>query len=445
MMLSLGVLFNNHSAPHEVEGDSPVPVLDRVRHYRSCAAWALIWGKYTQPTSYTLPAFLLYVESHFMLNRTAQTNCYLLSSVLIRLMLKMGLHRDPSKLANLTPFEGEMRRRLWNMALQIELLVAFHMGLPSMQTGIETDVRVPLHLQDDDFDEDSTELPVERPVIYHTSMTYPILKTNIIRAFAQVARQAHSLTVPKYTDIMRVDIMLQAAWNAVPPFMRVRPLSECIGDDPSLLIQRFGLTSIYNKSRCVLHRRFLSEPVPDPEHNYSRRQCLEGAVYLLNYQQTIFDATQPGGILSQHGWWVSSLTVHDFLLAAMIAFVIIQSEHYDEDGAAQTWIGEGDNGPTKEDLRKLLKNSHQIWTQIAADVTEVRKTVDILAVMLAKLGCVVGTSQETPTSAASAAHGNHSLIAEDMSKATGSTSGTFGNETDVFSTFSTQGNLHPCL
>src|SRR6478736_10029035 len=111
MMLSLGVFFNNFINSSELQGDSPLPATDRIRHYKACAGWALVWGKYTQPSSATLPAFLLYVESSFLFNRAAQMNCYVLSGVCIRLMLKMGLHRDPSKLANISPYEGEMRRR----------------------------------------------------------------------------------------------------------------------------------------------------------------------------------------------------------------------------------------------------------------------------------------------------------------------------------------------
>ena len=69
MMLALGVHFNKFQAPHEVEADSPMPTTDRIKHYRSCAGWALAAGKYTQPHPSTLPAFMLYVEANFLLNR----------------------------------------------------------------------------------------------------------------------------------------------------------------------------------------------------------------------------------------------------------------------------------------------------------------------------------------------------------------------------------------
>ncbi|UZP44489.1 hypothetical protein NXS19_012301 [Fusarium pseudograminearum] len=369
MMLSLGVFFSKFINS-------------------TCAGWALVWGKYTQPSSATLPAFLFYVESHFLFNRAAQMNCYVLSGVCMRLMLKMGLHRDPSKLANISPFEGEMRRRMWNMAIQVEFLVSFHMGLPSMLQGIETDTAVPRNLQDEDFDENSTELPAGRPSTDWTSVTYPIHKTQILRVFGRIAQQAHALTPPSYVEVMKLDNLLQQTWQQVPSFMMVRPLDECVGDPPVLLIQRFGLTAVYNKCRCVLHRRYLAETVPQREHDYSRRQCLEGALSLLNYQHIIWEASKPGHVLSQHAWFVSSLSVHDFLLAAMVIYLVIKNESCSD-------IGSDYSAPTKDELIDMLKRSHFIWSDVSQNVIEVKKTADTLATMLTKLGVPVDQSTNT--------------------------------------------------
>ncbi|KAF5659180.1 hypothetical protein FHETE_9529 [Fusarium heterosporum] len=389
MMLSLGVFFNNFINSSELESDSPLPAQDRIRHYKACAGWALVWGKYTQPSAATLPAFLLYVESHFLFNRAAQMNCYVLSGVCIRLMLKMGLHRDPSKLANISPFEGEMRRRMWNMAIQVELLVSFHMGLPSMLQGIETDTAVPRNLYDDDFDEHSIELPLSRSSTDWTPMTYPIYKTQIIRVFGQIARQAHALTPPSYADVTKLDNLLQETWRNVPSFMMVRPLEECVGEPPILLIQRFGLTALYNKCRCVLHRRYLAEAIPRREHDYSRRQCLEGALSLLNYQNIIWEACKPGHVLSQNGWFVSSLAVHDFLMAAIVIYLVVKNENYSEVGSDYDWMSQTTPTPTKDELIGMIKRSHFIWLDVSQGATELRKTADTLATMLAKLGVPV--------------------------------------------------------
>lgn len=426
MVLALGVTFNHFSAPHELEADSPVPAMNRIRTFRACAGQALVWGKYTQPTLETLPAFVLYVEAYFLFNRAAQMNCYILSGVSVRLMIKMGLHRDPSKLATISVFEGEMRRRLWAMATQIEVLVAFHMGLPSLLQGIETDTMSPLNLQDEDFSEETTELPPERPHAEFTTMTYPVHKSKILRIFGQIVRQAHALTPASYAEVMRLDGLLNEAWDNVPSFMKIKPLDQCIGDSPTLLIQRFGLEALYHKSRCVLHRRFIAEPILDREHDYSRRQCLEGSMVLLESQAAIWTGTRPGNVLNQCGWFVTSLAVHDYMLAAMIIYLILQNEHYSDSGVDMEWVKQDKPLPSKEKLTEMLRNSYSIWTMVSSTVGELRKTADTLSVMLSKLGSPV----QSPGSASSIANTTKSYGASSGSLSSGVKSGTLFSGSD---------------
>ncbi|OAA72499.1 Transcription factor [Cordyceps fumosorosea ARSEF 2679] len=396
MILALGVIFNHFSAPEELRAESATPVLQRIQKFRSCAGWALVWSKYTNPTPETIPAFILYVEAYFLFSRAAQMSCYTLSAVCLRLMLKLGMHRDPGRLAAaaaLTPYEAEMRRRWWSMACQVELLVSFHMGLPSMLHGVESDVEVHGNHPDEDFDEDTCRMPPPRPLSEHTALSYSINKIKILRVFGRIAKQAHALTPPTYADTMRLDAALNDTWDRVPPFLRVRPLDRCIGDAPTLLIQRYGIEALYHKCRCVLHRRHLTEIPLRPEHDYSRRQCLDAALTLLDFQLTIWNATRPGSMLSMCGWFVTSLSVHDFMLAAMVVYVVARSPHYPEQPGVdghERWAAPGDSRlRSRRELTAMLRRSHAIWCRVSSTVGELRKTRDTLAVMLAKLGCPV--------------------------------------------------------
>ncbi|KAI0913323.1 hypothetical protein F4823DRAFT_622315 [Ustulina deusta] len=390
MILALGIFFSSFAAPHELELDTPMPAMDRFRQYRGACGCALIWGKYSHPGPFTLQAMVLYTEADFLVNRVSQLNCYLLCSTLIRLMLKMGLHRDPSKLPRITPYQGEMRRRMWNLAVQIDLMVAFHLGLPCMIHGIESDTALPRNLLDSDFSEDSTELPPSRPMTDYTPLTYPINKARVARGFGLVARLSHSLTLPTYAEIMRVDARIQDVWSSVPAFMKVKPLSECITDAPMLVIQRFGLASLYQKSRCVLHRRYIVDPRRLKEHDYSRRACLEAAVALLGYQSTMFEATKPGAILAQNGWFIASLAINDFLLADMVVALAVQQDNESEDGL--DWMATCTPPVTKESLIEMLKHSYMVWTKMAITVADCRKAATVVRTMLQRIQAQLGTS-----------------------------------------------------
>ncbi|CAK7233060.1 hypothetical protein SBRCBS47491_008479 [Sporothrix bragantina] len=328
IIMALGVHFSTYSAPHELELDGTnMSAAERYRLYRAAASAALALTRFSNPNLYTIRALLMFSESEFLVNRATQTNCFLLLAVCIRLMLKMGLHRDPSRLPTISAFEGEIRRRLWNLAIQIDLIVSFYMGLPSMIHGIPSDTSLAHNLLDEDFDEDSPSLPTPRPDSEYTVMSYPIFKSTICRIFGQVARLAHTLTPPKYAEVLRTDRLLEDKWRNIPAFMKVRPLGDCVADPPMQVVQRFGLASLYQKSRCVLHRPYLVEAVPLPEHAYSRRTCLQSALTLLAYHEAIHEATQPGGLLYHIGWFITGLGMHDFLLAAMIVYLVVQNDN----------------------------------------------------------------------------------------------------------------------
>jgi hypothetical protein len=266
------------------------------------------------------------------------------------------------------------------MAVQIDVIVSFHMGLPSMIYGIESDTALPRNLRDEDFSEDCAELPPARPDTEYTQLTYPIWKSAICRVLGLVARQAHSLSQPTFAKVMELDNMLHETWAQVPAFMKIRPLEECVADPPSQVLQRFGLGALFQKTRCVLHRQYLIEASPRKEHDYSRRTCLEAALELLGYQRVIYMATMPGGMLGLNSWFVTSLALHDYLLAAMVVYLVIQNQSYTEER-----IMLGESNTCERALYESLKESHDIWVAMSKDDPIVKMAADVLSVMLHKV------------------------------------------------------------
>ena len=216
-----------------------------------------------------------------------------------------------------------------------------------------------------------------------------------------MAQQAHALKIPPYSEVMRVDGILEETWKKVPEFMKVKPLGECVTDPPMQVIQRFGLAELYLKSRCVLHRRYLSEEgMPKKEHAYSRRACLEAALTLLEHQRTLHEACQPGALLASKGWFVSSLTINDFLLADMVVALVLQSEHYRPDGTGSDgngdsgsaeWMSPGPLMPAKDELLRILQASGRIWTTMARSVPDCGKAAEVVRTLLGRVYAQLGT------------------------------------------------------
>ena len=85
--------------------------------------------------------------------------CWTLTCLVIRIAQGMGLHRDGSQF-DLTPFETEMRRRVWWAILAIDLRSAEEVGTDLCITEASFDTQMPLNINDDDIRPTSTEIPV---------------------------------------------------------------------------------------------------------------------------------------------------------------------------------------------------------------------------------------------------------------------------------------------
>ncbi|KAH8892858.1 hypothetical protein GQ53DRAFT_718463 [Thozetella sp. PMI_491] len=388
MVLAEATLFAIFSGPQELSAQDPVPLMERFRSYRTGGVWALSAADYTSPSLHTIPPLLLHLEAEFVLSRSTPMRCYLLSSTCIRLMLRLGLHRDPGRLPNISVFSGEMRRRMWHFGLQIDMLVSFQMGLPSMIHGVDSDTRLPRNLKDDDFGEDTAELPPERPHDEQGPLTYFIWKTNLGKVFCMIAKQTNSIAEAPDAEVMRLDGMLRDVWRQVPSFLKVRPLEECVTDEPLLVVERFSLGSIFHKALCVLHRRHLLQSAATPEHNFSRSACLRAALVLLDYQKMNYEATRPGSMLAQYVWFLRPIVLGDFLLAAMIVYISLRTRSYPEG------FEDKDKLPSKEDLYRLLAQSGYIWAMLAETEPGYGKPASILARMVAKVQPRPGAPEE---------------------------------------------------
>ncbi|KAH9984774.1 hypothetical protein F4779DRAFT_326508 [Xylariaceae sp. FL0662B] len=64
MVLALGVFFSSFAAPHELENDSDMPVMDRVKQCRGASGWALSTSYFSYQQTY----FLLFKNSNCCLS-----------------------------------------------------------------------------------------------------------------------------------------------------------------------------------------------------------------------------------------------------------------------------------------------------------------------------------------------------------------------------------------
>ncbi|KAI0395576.1 hypothetical protein F5Y17DRAFT_187706 [Xylariaceae sp. FL0594] len=107
---------------------------------------------------------------------------WMMTGLVIRMAQSLGLQRDGTHFKDLTPYEIEMRRRVWYGLCALDVRASEDQGTDfTIQHG-SFDTKLPLNINHDDLDVDTKELPAEREGL--TDMTaglYSMEVSNISR------------------------------------------------------------------------------------------------------------------------------------------------------------------------------------------------------------------------------------------------------------------------
>ena len=103
-------------------------------------------------------------------------NVWMLTGLLIRLAQSLGLQRDGEQFG-LSPFETEMRRRLWWQIVHLDLRASEDHGSEPTIVDQSFDTRFPLNIQDEDIDTSMREPPREREGA--TEMTFDLIRYSV--------------------------------------------------------------------------------------------------------------------------------------------------------------------------------------------------------------------------------------------------------------------------
>ena len=99
-----------------------------------------------------------------------------LTGLAIRLSQSLGLHRDGAKFG-LSPFDTEMRRRLWWQVCILDVRASEDHGSEPSILDQSFDTEFPLSINDSDLDIDATEFPIPRPGV--SEMTFCLIRYEI--------------------------------------------------------------------------------------------------------------------------------------------------------------------------------------------------------------------------------------------------------------------------
>ncbi|EGC44140.1 C6 transcription factor [Histoplasma capsulatum var. duboisii H88] len=299
----------------------PESLLDpdqQMDQYRQLAVHCLFAGNYATGPPHAVEALILYFFTEYTRTPDMQLPCWLLFGVVLRISMRKGYHRDARHHPGLSILEGEMRRRSWTILFHMDLLTSVDASLPRMIQPSQMDSDLPRCIRDEDIDETTIELPPSRPDVANPLLAFTIVKRALVIVFGTIVDLNNTKEFAPYEKILQLDKALQDSCRVIPTTSEANPTEPAVAESPGSIRRRLMLDLMYQKARCMLHRKYYTLSWNNLQYMYSRQTCIEAAMTTLRQQAVLHQELQPGGMLHQFKWMKMSLIAHESLLSAMI-------------------------------------------------------------------------------------------------------------------------------
>ncbi|KAJ9143828.1 Transcription factor [Pleurostoma richardsiae] len=375
-MLGIGALHWD-IAPSDTEGPGitlpsgaePQRLVDL---YRTKVVQCLVLGQYAKGPAFTIETLLHYLHLNYVPAEDTEIGIWVMLGTLVRMAQRMGYHRDGSHFPRMSAFQAEIRRRVWLVIFELDVIVAAHFGLPRMINPKHCDVNFPRVLLEDESSYDEEELPRSRET--EDNVAFMIYKHKLLAMLADITDVTILATPPSHNEVLELFTKLQEVYLGLPSEYRSSETAETSEETPKEFLRRLIIELLYQKARCRLHRGYMLAADTGDCYSLARGHCIDAALEISKHQSRLHHATQPGGKIYAY-WRVSSMIRQDFLFAATILCLAVDQNI---NGVAS------DSSELKEETVAALSGSYDIWVQWAAKSQEAKRAVHMLQVVLSK-------------------------------------------------------------
>lgn len=349
----------------------------RAEDLRRLAAHALVLADYTSPQPFILETLMYYVKSLLFKYHDTTRAIWQLHGQVMRLLWLSGYHRDPGNNSAISSFDCEMRRRVWMVASEYDVLTCQQIGMTSLLNPSMVDTAVPGNLRDIDFSR--THMSDPRPDTEYTPMLYALQWSRLVKVVGEIQMAIGGVTFPSRGIVESKRIHLMEAYEQLPSVLKFVPLDQSFTDPPQLVVDRFRLELMHRKALCVLYRPFLGKSESEKES----KLCLDASEELLRLSIPLAEACRPGGQFA--GWKVYvHRHVHDVNLAAMLLCSEMkraQSRPNDQDWSAR--------------VRNLILQACIVWSHSGITSPKARQCLAAIEKFASGLGPNLGIPLDT--------------------------------------------------
>ncbi|KAL6356916.1 hypothetical protein LRP88_10529 [Fusarium phalaenopsidis] len=381
-MMWIGLLFSIMSISIFLQqqdigasGLSATESQDTLETYRTLTIHCLVAGDYLRSSRYTIETLTLHFALDQNVNVDTHVGTWVLMGVVIRVAMRMGLHRDPAHWPTIRPLQAELRRRIWMTLYDMDFFTSTQVGLPRIIKDSQCDTHPPAHLLDGDISLEHDETPDERPLTEPSSLLYIIQRHRIIKLAAEVYDVTET-GPPSAPTISALSTKLEETVESIPAWLKHKSLQESIADNPVTILYRMFLDILINKAVYLLHRRAFVKGSSGETSTRSSKACIDAALAILDHQRRMSEETQPGGLMYGIRWKVATSLNHEFLQATMMLCFALSRSDEDADPSFTNSL------PRRDDILEALATARSIWEMNAGQSTEAQRAAKTISVVL---------------------------------------------------------------
>ncbi|KAJ4118882.1 hypothetical protein NW768_010621 [Fusarium equiseti] len=320
--LWISILFSIMAVGTSVtNAETANPGLKKSSLYISLSARCLVSGQYHNAAEFSVEALAMHLHARNFHTSNADLDLPQLHAVTVRLAQQKFYHRDMNQFLQIvTPFEEEMRRRVWFFIQYHDMLISLEHGLPPLVHGETFPINYPTNAADDDFDEDSMAIPFRPTTEAHPMLAY-VFMSHLLPILRRIICHAQGFGICSYADAMAIKVQLDSWYASIPSCLRIRSIKDSAFTDSNYIaMQRILLELIYTTSITLLYRPFLdSMTYSADEFQTALDVCRKNAFRSVGAYIEIDREMQKGGRLYNDQQIAASLSFSDFLMTTIVA------------------------------------------------------------------------------------------------------------------------------
>lgn len=233
---------------------------------------------------------------------------YTVSQNLLSMAMAAGFHREPTSLSlKISPFDQEMRRRLWYTILELNIESCCDRGIRSSVGPDDWDCLPPLNVHDEDFKETTQTMPSARPLSDFTrtaclckAAQHLPLRLEMLTRMNSISRTLELSTVMAFDAQIRAELDSLPVWPDKPHTQAAAAVSVFVLQDYLLL----------------LHQPFATQQMAQAQYFYSRCTRREAALNTLQLYSDLPTTHSLAFSDSREGGYRSALALcHDLAVA----------------------------------------------------------------------------------------------------------------------------------